>query len=157
MKHPVIAGYGAVQLKPDAAFQPDLSLNYKVLFDIRETSNTAEEINQGLDHVAKLLNLLVPKGIKPSDIDIVAVLHGPAIVAILNDENFQKKFDRNNPNSELIAELCNHGVRIYACEQALAKQGLPSASVHEKVDLALSSLLVMIICQLQNFAYVPFN
>jgi intracellular sulfur oxidation DsrE/DsrF family protein len=157
MEYPFIDKYGAVTLKPDAAFQPDKSVKYKVLFDIRETSNDAQEINQGLDHVAKLFNLLAPAGIKPQDTEIVAVLHGPAIVAILNDQIYKEKFGIENPNKELIEELAKYGVQIYACAQALAKQKLPDTSVYKSVTLALSSLIVMIGCQLRNFAYVPFN
>jgi intracellular sulfur oxidation DsrE/DsrF family protein len=157
MEYPFIAGYGAVTLKPDAAFQPDKSLKYKILFDIRETSNDAKEINQGLDHIAKLFNLLAPAGIKPQDTEIVAVLHGPAIIAILNDQVYREKFGIDNPNTQLIEELTKYGVHIQACAQALARQKLPDTSVHKGVTPALSSLTVMIDCQLRNFAYVPFN
>lgn len=157
MENPLIAQYGAVTPKPDAGFQPDNSLKYKVFFDIRETSNSAAEVNQGLDHVAKLLNLLALSGIKASDTAIVAVLHGPATVAILNDPTYKEKFGLTNPNAGLIAELVSYGVQIYACAQALAKQKLPDTAVHDKVKLALSSLMVMINCQLRNYAYVPFN
>lgn len=157
MEYPLVKQYGGVALKPEAAFQPDPALNYKVLFDIRETSNDAGEVNQGLDHVAKLFNLLAPAKIKPGDTAVVAILHGPAVVAALNDENYRKKFGIANPNSALIKELTRYGVKICACAQTMAKQEIAYNSLHEDVALALSSLTVMINCQLENFAYVPFN
>lgn len=157
MEYPFITQYGAVTLKPDAAFQPDKALKYKVLFDIRETSNDAREINQGLDHVAKFYNLLASAGIKPQDTEVVAVLHGPAIVAGFNDQIYKDKFGTDNPNAALIKELAKYGTKIYICAQALEKQKLADTSVHENVTLALASLTVMINCQLRNFAYVPFN
>jgi intracellular sulfur oxidation DsrE/DsrF family protein len=157
MEHPFMTNYGAVTLKPDAAFQPDNSLTYKVLFDIRETSNEAGEINQGLDHVAKLLNFLVLAGIDVGNAAIIAILHGPAVTALLQDQIYLKKFGLANPNTAIIHELTGYGVQIYACVQALTKQNLAYTAVHEKVSLALASLLVIIHCQLHNYAYVPFN
>jgi intracellular sulfur oxidation DsrE/DsrF family protein len=157
MQYPFISQYGAVTLPPDAVYQPDPSLHYKVLFDVRETANNAREINQGLDHIAKLFNLLAPAGIKPDDTEIVAIFHGPAVVALLNNQAYQEKFGMDNPNGPLIEELTRHGVRLYACAQALAKQDIPHAALNHHTTPALSSLTVMIDCQLRHFAYVPFN
>jgi intracellular sulfur oxidation DsrE/DsrF family protein len=157
LEHPFITKYGAATLKPNAAFQPDSSLNYKVLFDIRETANEAREINQGLGHIAKLLNLLLPTGIRIADCSIIAILHGPATIAALNDQTYRDKFGIDNPNNALIAELTKNGVQIHVCMQALQKQKLSQNAIHDKVGQALSSLTVLINCQLQNYAYVPFN
>jgi intracellular sulfur oxidation DsrE/DsrF family protein len=157
LEHPYFAKYGGVALNSNAAFQPDLSLDYKVLFDIRETSNDAAAVNEGLDHVAKLLNFLAPAGIKIPDASIIAIVHGPAIVAVLKDQIYREKFGMDNPNNALIKELVKSDVKIYACVQALTEQKIDYISVHDEVSLALSSLMVMINCQLQNYAYVPFN
>jgi hypothetical protein len=51
-EYPVIKGYGPAVSLPNAAVQPDKSLQYKILFDISKPAASNDQVNPGLDHVA---------------------------------------------------------------------------------------------------------
>nr|CBX31756.1 hypothetical protein N47_N25810 [uncultured Desulfobacterium sp.] len=75
-EYPVIKGYGPVHLLPDAAVQPDKSIDYKILFDITKAADNKVKINQGLDHIARLINVFASAGMMPNKMKLVAVIHG---------------------------------------------------------------------------------
>ncbi len=79
------------------------------------------------------------------------------MVAVLKDRTCKEKFGWIILIMRFIKELLKSGVEIYACVEALTKQKLAYNSVHSEVALARVSPTVMVNCQLQNYAYVPFN
>jgi hypothetical protein len=78
---------------------------YKILFDITKAAEAPDEINPGLEHVARLINLFALAKIPPQKLKIVAVLHGRATAASLDDRYHREKYQRDNPNSKLIDAL----------------------------------------------------
>jgi hypothetical protein len=90
---------------PEAAVQPSPGREYKILFDITKAAEAPDEINPGLEHVARLINLFALAKIPPQKLKIVAVLHGRATAASLDDRYHREKYQRDNPNSKLIDAL----------------------------------------------------
>ena len=59
---PVIEGYGEVKYFENAAVQPDPSLEYHLLYDIKSDA-TKDGVNKGLWVMARTLNLLHVAGV----------------------------------------------------------------------------------------------
>src|SRR5947207_3640364 len=99
---PVIKGYGRIHRMPDAAVQPDKSMQYKVLFGIASPFEKPEETNIGLIHVARLINLLSTASINSSGYKITVVVGGPATPLVMDNANYKAKYGVDNPNTALV-------------------------------------------------------
>lgn len=150
---PIVEGIGGVLSRPDAQEPPRPGA--KVVFDVTHDSK-ANEINKGLDRVARLLNLYGAAGLKASDVKISLVLHGEATKAALGDEAYQKHFDvEKNPNLPLIKKLQDLGVEINVCGQALNYKNFEDAEVAETVPIAAAALILVTNKQADGYSYVP--
>jgi intracellular sulfur oxidation DsrE/DsrF family protein len=155
-EYPIIKGYGPMNPLPNAAFQPDKSIKYRVLFEITRPSETMDKVNPGLDRVARFLNVMAASGIMPKDMELAAVIHGPAAPSVLKNEIFKNRFKTDNPNEELIKNLKEAGVKLYVCGQSLADKDFKAEWVNEQIAIAVSALVVVPTYQLKGYAYQPF-
>jgi intracellular sulfur oxidation DsrE/DsrF family protein len=154
-EYPVIKGYGPVDPLPSAAFQPDKSIKYRVLFDITKAAETVDKVNPGLDRVARFLNVMAASNIMPRDMELAAVIHGPAAPSVLKNEIFKKRFKMDNPNEKIIRSLKEAGVKLFVCGQTLADDGFKDKWVNEEIAIAVSALVVVPTYQLKGYAYLP--
>ncbi len=153
---PTIKDYGAEHYFPDAAVQPDPKMNYKVVFLIIHNDAKAEH-NEGLDHIARLINLLHDAGVKPNHINIVGVLTGPATAVAMADSTYKKMYTVPNPNDSLMTELTRVGhVKLYVCAQALSFMGYGPAYLNPNVKRALSALTTVTTYELKGYALMQF-
>ncbi len=155
-EYPVIKGYGPAQPLPEAAVQPDKSIKYRVLFDVIVGSKTPHTVNPGLEHVARYINVMATAGMMPKSMELVAVVHGDATPSVLDNKIFKKKFDTDNPNLKLIADLKNAGVQLYVCGQALGDFKYKHEWVNPDITIALSALSTVTTYELKGYAYIPF-
>lgn len=152
---PIIERFGGVVPRPTAAEQPKSGA--KVVFDATSDA-PPEQINKGLERVARLLNLYGSSGLKASDVTIAIVLHGEATKSVLNDAAYQSKFGvETNPNLPLIEKLIKAGVEVFVCGQALQYKGFADNQVADQVTIAAAALTVVINKQQQGYAYIPVN
>ena len=155
-EYPAIKGYGPVEPLPNAAFQPDKLTKYRVLFDITKAAEGMDKVNPGLDRVARFLNVMAASGIVSKDMELVAVIHGPAAPAVLKNEIFKDRFKMDNPNERIIQVLREAGVKLYVCGQTLADNGFEHKWVNEQIAIAVAALVVVPTYQLKGYAYQPF-
>lgn len=154
-EYPVIKGYGPVEPLPNADFRPDNSIKYKVIFEITRKAQDVDKVNPGLDRVARFLNVMAASGIMPKEIELAAVVHGPAASTALKNQIFKDRFKTDNPNEKIIKDLIEAGVKLYVCGQSLADNGFERKWVNEQIAIAVSALVLVPTYQLKGYAYVP--
>jgi intracellular sulfur oxidation DsrE/DsrF family protein/precorrin-6B methylase 2 len=153
--HPIIARYGGVVASPNAVEQP--RSGGKVVLDVTADSRP-DELNKGLDRVARLLNLYGAAGLQATDIKITVVFHGEATKTILNDAAYRQRFQvERNPNLPLMDELQKAGVEVLVCRQALNYKGIAESEVAAQVQVAAAALTVNINKQQAGYAYIPIH
>lgn len=151
---PIVEGHGGVVAILDAVDRPRAGI--RAVFDITADATKPEEVNKGLDRVARLLNMYGVEGLQPSDIRLTAVLHGEATRSVLSDEAWESRFQTgNNPNLPLIRLLQKAGVEVLVCGQALSYKGIPKSDVASEIPVATAALTVLLNRQSDGFAYVP--
>jgi len=150
--HPVIAGFGAIMPAKDVANLPDPAMRYRVAFEITRAAGDPAEVNPALERVARFVNLLGASGIRPAAGDVVAVIHGPATSALLNDAEYQSRFHRDNPNSPLIAALLRAGVSVHVCSYALKNAKIDRATVAQGVTIDLAAMVTLSTLQLRGWS-----
>ena len=153
--NPLIIGYGAIAPQPTAAEQPRKGV--RIVFDITSEAKP-DELNKGLESVARYLNLNAQAGHAPSDVRLALVLHGPATKAALSDAAYASKTgSTENPNLSLVRELKKHGVAVFVCGQSLARNKFALAEVAREFTVAASAMTVNVNKQQDGYAYVSIH
>ena len=138
---------------PRAAEQPRKGA--KAVFDFTAGAKPGE-VNKGLEHIARLLNLYGAAGLTPRDVKIAAVLHDQADKAVLGDAAYAARFKvAANPNLPLIRDLKKAGVELLVCGQSLHDLGYKAEEVAEVVSVADAAMLVLVNKQTDGYAYSP--
>ena len=152
--YPAIQGYGKVVSLPNAGIQPSKDAEYKVVFNL-VGSGDADKVNPMLDKVARAVNIFASAGVPLSHLHFVAVLHGSATAAALDNAHYREKFGVDNANIKLIDALEGAGVRVLVCGQALAHNKFPQEWVNPKVEITLSAVTDVIILEQQGYVFFP--
>jgi len=151
---PLIDGYGEVKYFEKTAIQPNPSSQYKLLFDIKDLTKK-NGVNKGLWTIARTLNLFELSGIPRKKIELVASIHGEATFITLNSNAYQDKFGRDNPNSNIIQQLNDNGVKLYVCSQATSSRNINNGDLNINVIPALSGIAVLSNHLLRGFILMP--
>jgi intracellular sulfur oxidation DsrE/DsrF family protein len=148
----MIEGHGAIEPIPNASFRLDPGLQYKVVFDCRTGAKGNDQVNPGLDRIARFLNLLEQDGISPGRAEIAAVFHGEPIKATLKNEAYRRRFRIENPNTTLTGLLRDRGVELLVCGQSVVGRGFGLDEVDPGFTMAVSSMSALAVYQLRGFA-----
>ena len=152
---PTIAGAGKIHPLPQAAYQPDRNATYKVVFMLTKGAEKPGEVNPGLEHVARTVNLYVWAGVPLNHLKFVAIAAGGATPIALSDAAYQQKFGTANPNLPVIEQLRKDGIDVAVCGQAMAEHHFDYAWKDSHVTLALSALTTVTELQNKGYALMP--
>ena len=141
----------------NAAGKPDSKMKYKILVDITDGSSKPDTTNAYLEAVATLYNLHAVGGVSPENIDMVVVFHKMATYTALNDDEYQKKFKVNNPNTPLLKALADMGVKFFVCGQTMVRAKIPESGLNSIVKEATSALTTLTTYQLKGYAMINFK
>jgi len=151
---PVIKGYGGVadvkQTSPLSGKE-----TFKVVFDVADQGDKSKA-NRRFESLARFLNMHARAGVPPEQVELALVVHGKAGFDLLANEQFREKFGADNPNTELLAELQKHGVRIYLCGQSAAYYEIDNSHLLPGVSMALSAMTANALLQQQGYTLNPF-
>jgi intracellular sulfur oxidation DsrE/DsrF family protein len=152
---PEVARYGGVVPTPGAAEPPRRGA--KIVFDITAEGKT-DEVNKGLESVARYLNLNADAGLAPADVKLAVVLHGAATRAALSEAAYARHGGgAQNPNLELLRALKARGVELFVCGQSLARHEFAPADVAAEVSLAVSAMTVNANRQQDGYSYLSIH
>lgn len=133
------------------------TLSTKLFLMCIQTARKEKKINPLLNTVARYLNMHAQKGIALENMKTVVVLHGSATQNVLNDAAYQKKFNRKNPNTALIAALKEAKVELFVCGQSFIAHTHSLSEKSTDVKLALSALTVLVNYQHKGYQLINFN
>ena len=146
---PVIAGYGAIHVWPQATDRPDPARTYKALFVVDGNDTARGGVNAGLVEVARAVNEFAH-----AHRQFRVVVKGEATPIVFDAAAFEAKYHRPNPNLDLLGKLHQAGVTLMVCGNALFGFGGTPADVSPDVTVALSALSTEIIAQNQGYAII---
>lgn len=153
---PIVKGFGGIYEIPDAAERPDGSLEYKILVDLTSPSEDPKQISRFVDNVARLMNLHGLAGVTKDRIKVKVVLHGGGIFTLLNNENYKKKYEVNNPNLAVFEALEEAGAEILVCGQSLIARNLKTSDLWHGVTVAHSALTTITTYAMQGYIVLKF-
>ena len=72
---------------PGAAFAPDSTHAYKIIFNATRKADKPSELAPAIGDAASVLSELRGQGVSPANSKFALVFHGPAVDAIMTDAN----------------------------------------------------------------------
>ncbi len=154
--NPVIKNFGTVTEVPFSVENPDPKMDYKIIVEVNSDNPKPEIVHEFFDKVASVVNLHALGGVPANKFHLTMVIHGPAAQFILNNENYQKKFGKDNPNIPLFKELTDAGVKIFVCGQSLNKRNIAKEAVAPEVKVALSAITTLTTYQLKGYSVLRY-
>ncbi len=154
--YPVVEGYSPAWPLPLAAVQPEKGRVYKAVFEVSKLGEQPTEPAPGLLHAARAYNVFAADGVPPKQMKIAIVMHGAAGYAAMNDETYRAKYNVDNPNAKLIAELKQAGAEIFLCGQTLHGLKFQENAMLPQVQLATSAMIVLVSYQNNGYALLAF-
>ncbi|MEP1096037.1 MAG: DsrE family protein [Cyclobacteriaceae bacterium] len=154
--NPVIENFGGIYDIPDAVVKPDPAAEYKIVIDVYGGSEEKNQIDRSLNNVARMLNLHAVGGVDPENMQVVLAAHGGSTYSILNDEAYNAMFGMDNPNTPLITELKEAGVKLTVCGQSLKGRSIENDQVNNNVELSTSMLTTVTKYQLLGYTLLKF-
>jgi intracellular sulfur oxidation DsrE/DsrF family protein len=152
---PTIHGYGRIHLVPHAAYVPDKTAHYKIVFALTSAATAPGRVNPSLDRVARTVNLYVASGVPLSHLKFVAIAYGGATPLALDDAHYHAQFGVANPNLPLIAELRSAGIDVAVCAQAIAEHHFDYSWLDHTITLALSGLTTVTTLEHAGYVLMP--
>ncbi len=160
LQYPLIKGSkwtGVVPVK-NVNDKPEANKVYKLLFDFTQNGSAADMVdkpNQGIEEIARVLNLHVAAGISPKNLKATVVIHSAASLSVLNNEIYQKKFNSSNPNADLIDQLQKAGVHFVICGQTMNLRGIADTELYKSVFIAEAAKVAL--TKYQTAGYIIFS
>lgn len=153
---PIVSEFGGIYgIEGSASL--DSEMEYRIVIDLKTLQRDKESINPGLNNVARLMNLHGLGGVKAENLDVAVVVHGGATDVIIDNEAYQKRYELDNPNIELISALKEAGVKVYVCGQSLLSRQYARDEINEEVTVALSMLTTYTTYVHKDFVPLVFN
>lgn len=139
-QYPIVKGFGGIYEIPEATERPDGSLEYKILVDLTSPSEDNKQISRFVDNIARMMNLHGLAGVTKDRLKVKVIFHGGGIFALLNDENYKKRFEVDNPNLKVLQAIEDAGAEIIVCGQSLIARNLKTTDLWPGVAIAHSAL-----------------
>jgi len=150
-----VAGYEAAKDVPGAKELPDPNLTYKVVFDIGTAAPKIDEVNPGLEGVARYLNTLAKYGVPADHRKIAVVFHQKGTEIVESNEAFKARNDgHDNPNIALIQNLKKAGVDLRVCGQAVLANKIDPKTIQPEIELDLWALTTLVNLELRGYVHV---
>lgn len=137
---PIVKGFGGIYEIPDATERPDGSLEYRILVDLTSPSEDNKQISRFVDNIARMMNLHGLAGVSKDRLKVKVIVHGGGIFALLNDENYKKRFEVDNPNLKVFEAVEAAGAEVIVCGQSLIARNLKTSDLWPGVTIAHSAL-----------------
>ncbi|MCP4272406.1 MAG: DsrE family protein [Gammaproteobacteria bacterium] len=154
-KAPVLTDYGPVYAIKDRDTPLPINYTYRAVFDVTTTASEPQDHSRRLESVARFLNMHALNGVTLENMQLAVVIHGKAVKDILNNTAYQKKFQVDNPNQQLIEQLHEKGVKFYVCGQTTAFLDYKRMDILPAIEVSLSAMTQLVILQDNGYALLP--
>ncbi|MFD2532649.1 DsrE family protein [Gracilimonas halophila] len=138
---PIIKNFGGIYEIPDSV-DPEPDMEYNIVIDLKTLQRDKASLNPGLNNVARMMNLHGLGGVKAEDLNVAVVIHGGATDLVIDNAAYQKRYELDNPNLELIDTLKEAGVEIFVCGQSLIARDYGFDEINPQITKGLSMLTV---------------
>ena len=153
---PLIERFGPVYEVAEPGFATPRQLDYKAVFDVGPSPEDPATLNPRIESLARFLNMHARAGVKPANMHLALVLHGPAGKDALSSPAYKLRFGVDNPNAALLEALRAQGVEIILCGQTAVHKGFRPEEIAPSVATSLSAMTALVALQAQGYGLIAF-
>jgi intracellular sulfur oxidation DsrE/DsrF family protein len=114
-----------------------------------------DKVLPGLMMIGAIINTYESHGVSPDHLHLVAVFHGPTIVAVTDDATYKARTGvEHNPNVDLLNQLRKAGLKTVVCGQSTMAQHYDFKSI-QYAQINLSATVTFI--NLMTRGYIKIN
>jgi len=159
MVYPVMKSHPFMGVLPvsEPVLQFDPKQRHKVAIDLTMPYQDSSKASFGITEIGRTFNLHVVNGAPKENIEMVVIVHGPAIRTFLTDELYSKRNGIPNPNIPVIQELSRNGVKYYVCGQSLAILKMKKESFIPELQVSLSAKTAITEFQAKGYSFLYFQ
>ena len=151
-----VKDFGKVYNVPFATDKPNPDMLYKIVYEASVEAFDSSHIYPPLEYAARMYNLHVYGGVPQKNLDVVLVIGGFGIPAVMNNEAYRKRYGVDNPNLKILEQLKAAGVKINGCAQATLKNLIEPADVIPEVTIIFSRFTTVSMYQMKGYGYFKF-
>ncbi len=139
---PLIQSGGPSFQVPGATFAIPAGHVFRVVWVMSQHPDSSQ-VNPHLGIIARFYNLHARHGIPKENLRAAAVVNGGALMPLLTDEAYQRRFGRPNPSKALVQELLAAGARFAVCGQTATSLGVRAEEFLPGVQVAISAMTAL--------------
>ena len=128
---------------------------FAVAFDVAEPAREGER-NKSIESAARFINMHVAAGVPEDNIRVAVVVHGKAVLDLLNPEGRTAHELGDNASAAMIRAMLDEGVRLIVCGQSATAQGVSQEELIPGVEMALSAMTAFALLQQAGYTVNPF-
>ncbi|MGW9686393.1 DsrE family protein [Flagellimonas sp. 2504JD1-5] len=153
---PIIDDFGKVYKidNPDFKVHPDKT--YKAVIDVTGKNDSHDARNPLIETAARYLNMHAQSGVPAKQLKVALVVHGGASKDVISNTAYQKRYGKDNPNSDLVKSLLNIDVPVIICGQSATYHGIDRSELIEGVQLSLSAMTALVHLQDEGYQLIKF-
>src|SRR4051812_40447427 len=152
---PVIQHYGGVYAVPYGD-RPDSQLVYNIIIEAGAAIDHPDSLYAPFEHIARMYNLHVFGGVPRKNLHMDVVIFSKGVLAGLNNEAYRKRFGVDNPNLQVIREMKEAGINLYACGQSVTGFELSPSLMNSDLEVVLSRATTVSTRQMKGYAFFKF-
>jgi len=152
----VIKDFGKTYEIPNPDFKTDITLDFKVVFDVSKAPEDPAKRNPYVETIARFLNMHEKAGVPESQLQVRMAMHGPAAYGLLNNAAYKEKFGVDNPNIALFEALDQAGVDVILCGQTAGSRNIGVERRLSLTQIALSAMTILIQSQEEEYRLIAF-
>lgn len=152
----IIKNFGETFKVESKDIETNTSAEFKVIFDVSQSSEDKSVINKNIVTAARFLNMHASEGMKKEQLKVAMTIHGGAWQDVLDNKTYKEKYGVDNPNLELINELTEAGADIIICGQTASFRGITKENVNPNVKFALSAMTALLQYQNNGYTFIKF-
>jgi hypothetical protein len=140
---------------PNAHEMPDPSIVYKIVFDIAKAAPKVDDVNPGLETIARYYNTLAKGGVPADHRKFVVVFHQGGTDIALNNAAFKAVNDgHDNPNIALLRSMKQAGIDFRVCGQGVMARKFEMSTIQPEVQIDQWALTTITTLQLRGYVRV---
>ncbi len=142
----------------DPIIRVEVRQDIRVVYDIK-TDEWEAGIGRALYYVRGLYEAYAKQGVKPEQLHLSLVLHGPTVYWLLDDAAYQNHTGdpfAYNPNRQTVDELIHLGASVEACNSTMKGRGWKPADLLPGVKAVHDGYSRMIDLQQRGYGYIRF-
>ncbi len=156
--NPIIKNYGGIMDLEKVDVAPDPDMEYKILIElVHKIDKESKRAAFSALNVARLINLHAVGGVKPENLKVAVVIHGGATNSVLNQEAFNKRYEKDSPYVPLYKELIEAGVEVIVCGQSYVSYGNSFDDLMENVKVGTSALTTITTYNQKGYTYFKWD